>query len=237
MEELLFYAETREGKGTGAARKTRAAGFIPGILYGVGHDSCQIRLEKKSTEKIIRKLESHNVIASLVLKKDGNEEKIRTLLKDVQIQPVKGDVIHLDFYRIRMDKPIRMQVPIHLAGTAPGLEQGGIMEHDLRELEIQALPDRMPDKIEIDVSNMQIGDTVLVRDIRIAEDVEIIDEPEKTIISMLAPKVVKEEVEGEEATGEAETAVKEETAEPEVISQQKAEERRKEKEKDSQSKK
>ncbi len=237
MEELLFHAELREGRGTGAARKTRAAGFIPGILYGAGHDACQIKLERKTTERIIRRLESHNVIASLMLKQNGTEEKIKTLLKDVQMQPIRGEVIHLDFYRIRMDKPIRMQVPIHLKGTAPGLEAGGIMEHELRELEIQALPDRIPETVEIDVSSMQIGDTVLVKDIRLADDVEIIDVPEKTIISLLAPKAVKEEV-AEEETAEAATAeVQEGTAEPEVITQQKAEERRKEKDKESQAKK
>ena len=237
MEELLFYAEVREGRGTGAARKIRAAGFIPGVLYGAAHSPCHIKLEKKTTEKIIRHLESHNVISTLILKHNGAEEKIKTLLKDIQIDPIRADVIHLDFYRIRMDKPIRMRVPIHLKGTAAGLEQGGILEHELRELEIQALPDRMPEQIEIDVSSMNIGDAIFVKDIKLADGLEIIDAPEKTIISLLAPKVVKEEVPEQEAAGEVATEVKEEVAEPEVITQQKVEERRKEKEKESQSKK
>lgn len=196
-----------------------------------------LSLKKKTTEKIIRHLESHNVISTLILKHNGAEEKIKTLLKDIQIDPIRADVIHLDFYRIRMDKPIRMRVPIHLKGTAAGLEQGGILEHELRELEIQALPDRMPEQIEIDVSSMNIGDAIFVKDIKLADGLEIIDAPEKTIISLLAPKVVKEEVPEQEAAGEVATEVKEEVAEPEVITQQKVEERRKEKEKESQSKK
>jgi large subunit ribosomal protein L25 len=234
MEELLFNAEIREGSGTGAARKTRGEGFIPGVLNGAGHKPCQIKLERKSTERIITHLESHNVMASLVLKGSGGEEKIRTVIKEIQMQPIKGNVLHLDFYRIRMDKPIRMQIPIHLTGDAPGLEKGGIMEHELRELEVQALPDRIPEMAEIDVSSMEIGDTFIVSDIKLADDVEIIDLPEKMIISIMAPKVVEEETEEEAAEEEvvAETA-EGETAEPEVISHQKAEERRKEKEKQS----
>lgn len=234
MGELLFKAEKREGRGTGAARKIRAEGFIPGILYGAGHTPCQIKLEKKSTEKIIRHLESHNVMASLLLQQNGSEEKISTVIKDIQMQPIRGDVIHLDFYRIRMDKPIRMQIPIHLKGEAPGLEHGGIMEHELRELEVQALPGSMPEMAEIDISAMEIGDAVLVRDIKLAGDVEIIDAPEQAVISILAPKAAQEEPE-EEAEEEVKEEAAEETAEPEVISHQKAEERRKEKE--SQSKK
>ncbi len=228
MDEILFYAELREETGKGPARQARAAGFIPGVLYGAGHTPCQIKLEKKGVEKIIRHLTSHNIIASLMLKQNGNEEKIKILLKDIQIQPIKNEVIHLDFYRIRMDKPIRMQVPIHLKGEAPGLELGGIMEHDLREIEIQALPDKMPEFIEIDVSSMQIGDSILVDIIKLADDIEILESPEKPIISILAPKVSKDETEEEEEA--AVSSEKVESAEPEVISKQKAEERRKEKE-------
>ncbi|MCK9265948.1 50S ribosomal protein L25 [bacterium] len=229
MEELLFHAQLRENKGTGAARKTRLEGFIPGILYGAGHSPCSIKLERKTTERIIRQLASHNVIASLVIEQNGNEEKIKTMLKDVQIQPIKGNVLHLDFYRIRMDKPIRMQVPIQLNGEAPGLELGGIMEHELREIEIQALPGNMPELIEIDISSMQIGDTVLVKDIQLGDDVEIIDSLDRSIISIMAPRVAKEEEETDEELEEALPEQQEGATEPEVISQQKAEERRKDK--------
>jgi len=227
MEKIQFTAETRDGKGKGAARKLRTSGFIPGVLYGAGHESCLIRVEKKSTENIIRKLESRNVMADLLLKKGkGKPETIKTLVKDIQIDSIRGDVLHMDFYRIRMDQEVRMGVAVHLVGLAPGVEQGGILEQEIRELQVQALPDRIPAMIEVDVSALVIGSSVTVKEIILPEGVSAVEEAEKIVVTVLAPKVEKvEEVAAEE------TAVTEETVtEPEVISEKEAAERRKEKE-------
>lgn len=228
MDKIQFTAETREGTGKGTARKLRAAGFIPGVLYGAGNEPCSIKVEKRSAENIIRKLESHNVMADLILKKGkGKEETIKTMVKDIQADAIKGDVLHLDFYRIRMDQAVRMEVAVHLLGEAPGVEKGGILEQELREIEVQALPDKIPSMIEVDVSKLEIGDAISVKDITLPEGVEVVEEGEKTIVTVLAPKVVKEEeVVAEE--GAAETA--EVPVEPEVISEKEAAERRKEKE-------
>ena len=150
MDKIQFAAETRDGKGKGVARKLRTSGFIPGILYGAGHEPCPIRVEKRGAENIIRKLESRNVMADLLLKEgEGQPDAIKILVKDIQIDAIKGDVLHMDFYRIRMDQQVRMGVAIHLVGLAPGVEQGGILDQEIRELQIQALPDKIPSKIEV----------------------------------------------------------------------------------------
>ncbi len=228
MDKIQFTAEMREGTGKGAARKLRAAGFIPGILYGAGNEPCSIKVEKKSAENIIRKLESHNVMADLILKTEkGKPETIKTLVKDIQIEPIKMDVLHLDFYRIRMDQAVRMEVAVHITGTAPGLEQGGILEQELREIEVQTLPDKIPSSIEVDVSKLGIGDAIAVKDIILPEGVEVIEEGERTIVTILAPKVEKVE---EAAPAEGAVEAAEAPAEPEVISEKEAADRRKEKE-------
>ncbi len=227
MDKIQFAAETRDGKGKGVARKLRTSGFIPGILYGAGHEPCPIRVEKRSAENIIRKLESHNVMADLMLKAGKDKaDTIKTLVKDIQIDALSGDVLHMDFYRIRMDQQVRMGVSVHLVGLAPGVEQGGILDQEIRELQIQALPDKIPSKIEVDISGLSIGSSLTVKDIVLPEGVSAVEEAEKIVVAVLAPKAEKVE---EEAT--AETAAAEAgAAEPEVISEKEATERRREKE-------
>lgn len=228
MEKIQFTAETREETGKGAARRLRSSGFIPGILYGAGTEPCSIKVEKKSAENIIRKLESHNVMADLILQRGENKtETIKTLVKDIQADAIRGDVLHLDFYRIRMDEAIRMEVPIHITGTAPGLEKGGILEQELREIVVQALPDKIPSSIVVDVSKLDIGDAIVVKDISLPEGIEVVEAGERTIVTILAPKVEKVE---EAAPVEGAVEAAEAPVEPEVISEKEAAERRKEKE-------
>ncbi len=228
MDKIVFTAETREDTGKGAARKLRAAGFIPCVLYGAGQEPCSIKIEKRSAENIIRKLESHNVMVDLILNRGGKEEMIKTMLKDVQIEPIKLDVLHLDFYRIRMDKQVRMEVAVHLEGEAPGVEKGGILEQEIREIEVQALPDRIPSMIVVDVSKLDIGDSITLQDIVLPEGVETVEDKEKIVVTVLAPKAVEEEKPAEGEEGVEKTA--ETVTEPEVISEKEAAERRKEKE-------
>jgi len=225
MDKIRFNAEERDGKGKGVSRKLRSSGFIPAVLYGPGYESAQLKVEKKGAEDIIRKLESHNVMADVVIKKGKKKETVKILLKDIHIDPIRGDILHLDFYRIRMDHTVRMEVVIHLIGEAPGIEKRGILKQELRELQVQALPDKIPSMVEVDISQLDIGDAILVKDITLPEGISIVDDPEKVVVTMLAPRV--EKVEAEE--GEVEAAA-EVSTEPEVISQKETEERRKEKE-------
>ncbi len=216
MKKIEFIGRLREKTGKGGARQTRREGFIPAVLYGPGYEPLPIKVERKSTEKIINQLHAHNVMGDLKIS-DGKEEKIKVILKDIQFDEITGEILHLDFYRVRMDKPVVMEVPINLVGESPGVKKGGILEHELREIEIEVLPANIPEKIDIDISNLDIGDSLLVKDIEVGEGIKILEDEEKVVISILAPKVVEEEEKEEEVE-----------AEPEVISEEKAEERRKE---------
>ena len=223
MEKIEFTAEIREGKGKKITRKLRQNDYIPAILYGYGIEPLLLKLKRKGTERIIRHLESHNVMGNLLIEKNGKKEKVKVVLKEVQVDPVKERILHLDFYQIRMDKPISLTVPLHFTGEAPGIEKGGILDEEMREVTIECLPKDVPEFIKVDISSLDIGETLLVKDIKTDEKIKIIEDEDKVVVSILAPKAV--EVEEEEEKEEEE--VKEE---PEVITEEKAEERRKEKE-------
>lgn len=219
MEKIVFFAEEREGIGKGFARKLRAAGYIPAILYGPDIEPLPIKLEKKDVERIIRLLSSHNVMAEMKLKINDKEEKFSVILKDIQTDPIKDEIIHLDFYKLSGDRTIVMEVPIIIKGKSIGESKGGILEQELREVKIEGLPNKIPEAIEIDVSQLDFDHAILVKDIKLPEGLKIVEDKEKVVVTVLQPKEIVEEVKPEQVT-----------AEPEVITHEKVEERRREKE-------
>jgi large subunit ribosomal protein L25 len=208
MKKIIFTAEIREGKGKGVARKLRAKGYIPGILYGTDIEPVLIKLNKKLNEKILKHITTHNIIAEIKLKKNGEEETFSAVLKDIQREPIKDEIIHVDFYKLSMDKPVIMDVPILLKGKSKGEEKGGILEQELREIKVEGYLKDIPEVIEVDIENLDFGHAILVKDIKLSSSIKILEEPEK----------VEEE------------KVEELAEEPKVITQEKVEERRKEKE-------
>jgi len=224
MAKIEFTAEIREGKGKKITRKLRKNDYIPAILYGYGIEPLLLKLKRKETERIIRHLESHNVMGDLLIEKNGKKEKVKVVLKEVQVDPLKERILHLDFYQIRMDKPITLTVPLHFTGEAQGIEKGGILDEEMREIMIECLPKDVPEFIKVDISSLDIGDSLLVKDIKTDEKIKILEDEDKVVVSILAPKAVEvEEVEEEKEEEEVQE-------EPEVITEEKAEERRKEKE-------
>ncbi len=219
MKKIVFTAEVRDGKGKGVARKIRNKGYIPGVLYGPEINPVLIKLEKKSTEKIIKNLSSHNVMAEMKLKKNGDKEKFPVILKDIQTDPIKDEILHLDFYKLSSDKFVIMEVPVIIKGKSIGEEKGGILEQELREIKVEALPEDLPELIEVDVSHLDFGHAILVKDINVSPKVKIIEDENRVVVTVLKPKEAVEEVKVEEAIEE-----------PTVITQEKVEERRKEKE-------
>ncbi|MCM8766568.1 MAG: 50S ribosomal protein L25 [Candidatus Omnitrophica bacterium] len=220
MEKIVFIAEVREGKGKGFARKLRSKGYIPGILYGPDIDPIPLKLEKKTNEKIIFHLTSHNIIAEMKLKKNGDEQTIQVVLKDIQTDPIKDEIIHLDFYKLSSERPVILEIPVVIKGKSIGEEKGGILEQELREIKLEGLPGNIPEKIEIDIKNLDFGHAILVKDIKVPDGVKILEDEKKVVVTVLRPKEgIAEEVKVEEIQEE-----------PKVISQEKVEERRKEKE-------
>jgi large subunit ribosomal protein L25 len=208
MSEQELKAAKREITGKANIRRLRKTGFIPCTIYGAEDKSVSLSINRKEVEKLLSG--AHSVIKIVI---DGNEEQC--VIKEIQHHPVKGDVIHLDLQRIRAGQEIQLSVPIKFIGEAPGVKMGGVFQTIKSELDISTLPKYLPDEIIIDISTMEIGDSMHVSDLKL-ENITIHDEQDSSICSLILPKKV-DEVVSEEEEGE-ELEIDEEEAEPEVIS-------------------
>jgi large subunit ribosomal protein L25 len=186
--------EVREQSGKGVARKLRAAGRIPAVLYGQGHEPVALALEPRGLEKLLH-AEGHNALFDLA---GAEAVQGRTVLvKDLQRHPVRGDLMHADLFEIDARKTITISVGIHLVGTPVGVSiDGGLVDHSLREVELDCLPRAIPESIDVDISQMHLGDTLHVSDLPLPEGVEMRTAAELGVVSIVAPRV--EEAAGEE---------------------------------------
>ncbi len=212
MSESVLQATIREGIGKANARRLRRSGYVPGTLYGVEKECVALSIHKKELEKLLS--ETHSVIN---VKIDGSEHK--SVFKEIQFHPVKGDVIHVDLQRIKAGQEISVSVPLKFVGEAPGVKMGGLFQTIKSDLDISTLPKYLPNEIEIDISSLEIGDSIHVDDLKL-EHITFDLDPEELICSVILPKKVEEPEEVEEAFEEA----GEEAEEPEVISQKSKEE-------------
>ncbi len=222
MEDIRLSAEKRQTTGKGDARKTRVEGFLPGILYGPETEAISISLQTRELEALLRKHGSTNMLINLDLADDKNGER-KVLIRELQRDPIVGSLKHVDLYQVSMSKKITMSIKIHLTGMPEGVKLGGILQHIIRDLEISCLPGDIPGAVEVDVSAMNIGDSIHVGHIEL-ENVEVLTNPNRTIVTVVPPTVIKEptavaaegeavEGEGEAAEGEGEESKKEEAAE------------------------
>lgn len=216
MKEIELRAKPREESGKEYAKKLRRNGFVPAVLYGPETKTLALKVETKSFLSLLRGGLGENVIITLLLD-DKKDSQRKVLVREVQRDPVTGAILHLDFHQISLTKKLTIQVPIHLVGTPVGVDDGGILQHALRDLEIECLPTAIPEKIEVDVSHLKIGDSVHVGDIKV-ENAEILSDSKSSIVSVVPPTVFKEP--------EVAAPVAEE--EPEVIGEKEGEEEKKE---------
>ncbi|UCD95461.1 MAG: 50S ribosomal protein L25 [Candidatus Zixiibacteriota bacterium] len=204
MEEIRLSAEKREATGKGASRKIRVTGSIPGVLYGPDTKPVQISLDTKELAALLRRPGSSGKLINLNL---GAEKRTRkVVIRELQRDPVTGDYEHVDLYQVSMKKKLNMTARVHLMGTPEGVKLGGIMQHVIREIDIACLPSNIPDRIELDVSHLVIGDSIHVSDLTV-DNVDILTNPKRTIVTVVPPTVIKveePEVAAEEAEVEAE---------------------------------
>ncbi len=230
MKELVLDAAKRTGTGKSHTRKMRAQDQIPGIVYGLDKSPEMVTVGGRELIKMIHTAGTENIL--LDIKIGRSKEKV--LLKEIQFHPVTERMLHLDFQRIDMTKPIQVSVPLHFEGKSEGVKEGGVMEVLRRDVEVSCLPADIPSYISVNVEALTIGDSLHVSDI-VVEKVEILTELDRTIVVVAPPTVVKvataaeEGVEGEEGEAaegaEGEAAEGEgESAEPEVITEKKKEE-------------
>jgi len=211
-KQVKLKAEPRMDSGRSAVRKLRARGLIPAIVYG-GNDKPQaLQVATREINAMMSHASGENVLVELEI---AGESATRTaLVQEVQHSPVGGDIRHVDFHAISMDQKIQAEVPLEPTGTSVGVKTfGGLLEQSLRALAIECLPGDLPDRITVDVSNLNIGDSIHVRDIQIPPGVTAKAQPDLTAFSVVAPVV--EEV----AAPGAEVAA----AGPEVITEKKEE--------------
>jgi len=205
MQQILLDAKVRNETGTGTSRRLRRQGRVPAIVYGRKENPLTLEVIEKEFAKVVGLATGQNAIISLNLDKDGSE--ILALVKDVQYHPVTDKLLHVDFYRISLQDKITVSVTVVVTGESLGVKKGGILEHILWEVEVECLPTQIPDRIEVDITTLNIGDTVHVKDLKLGEGINILTEGEQTILSVVPPTVVKE---GEEV-------VEEKGSEPERI--------------------
>ncbi len=207
MEKVNLTAEVRAEFGKGDAKRLRASGLIPAILYGQNMEPIALSVHALDLRKVISTETRESVLIELNVEAGEETQTRNAMLKELQTHPVKGDHIHADFYAIAMDEKIVMPVSIRFIGKAKGVESGGILRQVKREIEIRALPSLIPSHIEVDVSDLEIGHVIHVEDIELEEGVEILDSSDLTLVTVLTPTVVKEEEEvalEEEEIGEEE---------------------------------
>jgi large subunit ribosomal protein L25 len=234
MKEVTIEAKSRPGSGKGVARKMRANGKIPGVVYGKGEAPLAIEIDHNHFHTVMRTVTSENLLVDLAI--DGAQSNKKAIIRDMQRDPVSGKLLHIDFQHISLTEKIRVQVPVVLEGVPDGVKNfGGIVNWMVRDLEVSCLPTDIPDKFVLDITPLKIHESLHVKNI-VAENVEILESPEETIVSVVPPTIIKEAApvaaEGEAAAAVAAAAPAEEgEAEPEVISEKKAEERKAEREK------
>ncbi len=216
MEQVVLTAYPRDGRGKEIARKLRAQGLIPVVLYG-GKDknsNLSLSINYKDALKILKSEMGMGTISQLDL--EGVEEKrVRNVIfRDVQLHPVKHNILHIDLYEVSMDKSLQVEVPIELTGQPVGVkEQGGILEHSLRSLNIECLPGQIPGHIEVDVSELNLGKSIHVAELQLPEGVKTLDNPEQVVVSVVEPAKIEEVTVEEAVEGEAAEAAEEGAAE------------------------
>jgi large subunit ribosomal protein L25 len=213
-------AEAREATGKGIARRLRAAGRIPAVVYGRGVESKAISVDPNGLQRL---LQSGGAGMNTLIELSMDGETRTVLVKELQRDPVRGRPLHSDFYLVELDKTVEVSVPIRLLGRPEGVELGGILDQPLREIELECLPRAIPESVDLDVSGLEVGDSIHVRDLELPEGVSVRTDVNLAVASVITPVVVEEPVaeealaEGEEALAEGEEAeaVQAESAETE----------------------
>lgn len=209
MAQLTLNARARDVRGKSAARKLRQKNQIPAVFYGPRVQPLPLTVDVPDLQKVLRQTSSENIILELQIQADSGMDNHTVILKELQVDPLKPVYYHADFYEIPMDKELSFQIALHLVNTPVGAVKGGILEQVLRELTVFCLPTKLVERIDVDVSGLDMGDSLHVRDIRLPEGIRTTQDPNQTVALVAAP-VVKETKAEEEATeGEGEAAGKE----------------------------
>lgn len=193
----------------------RTEGKVPGTYYGKKIDPVTIFVDDDELREAMHTGAGSNVMVDLIIDDPALKGKQTVMIKDLQKNPITGQLLHVDFVKVSMSEEIHATIPVTVAGEAAGVKVGGVLQHPTRELNVKCLPGNMPEHYEIDVTALEIGDSIHVKDLTAVEGVEILNDPDEILVSIVPPAKEEEVVAAEEA---------EAPAEPEVIGEKKAEE-------------
>lgn len=209
MGDVTFAVEARNERGKGSARRLRQRGMAPGVVYGGGRSATSIAFDVAAFERLLET--SHGGVNTLIdLAGDSAVDGLTVIAKELQREPVRGQITHVDFFEVDLKAKIEVAVPIHLVGNAAGVVLGGVLDQQQREVVLLCMPDAIPDDIEVDVSAMELGDSLHVRDLPVPEGVEFHTDDSLTVATVLIPRGLKEgEGEGAVSEGEGEAAATE----------------------------
>lgn len=193
MDRPVLRAETREMKKKGGARKLRAQDQIPAIFYGPRTQTIPLAVNSRELYKALHTEAGENVLIELDIQNAEQANRRVVMLKDIQIDPLKSRILHADFYEVSMDELVTVEIPVHLVGKPEGVKVGGILEQVRRTIEIECLPGDIPRSIEVDVSDLKIGDSIHVEEVKL-EKGKILLDPSLPIVTVVPPAVEEKEV-------------------------------------------
>lgn len=212
MEIFDLKTTQRNTFGKGSARALRREGLIPAVLYGPKRDSVPLTISPLDLDKIYKDSGTERVILSLKID-NGGTQNVTVVVKEVQAAPVTGQYLHIDFYEISLNEEIVVNVPVEVTGRSKGVERGGFLQVVRHQLEISCIPTDMPDKIEVDVTNLDIGDSIHIGDLDLVGDkVRVLADTGLTVVTVVPPTVEEEEVPEEELEEAEETPAEENEA-------------------------
>jgi large subunit ribosomal protein L25 len=206
-------AKARDGQGKGDNRKLRQTGYVPAVIYGHGEKTRSVAVNAHELELLFARVHVENTIIDLNV--EGDKKAIRTLVREVQKHPARGEIVHVDFYQVHAGERVHIQIPLNFVGTPVGVRNGGILQHTMDELDVRVSSDNIPSSIEVDVANMEIGDSMHVSDLKIPDGIEVLDTGDRSVCSVSPPQSGITEVAPVEAVA---------TSEPEVIRRKKEDE-------------
>jgi large subunit ribosomal protein L25 len=192
-ERVKLEALERESAGSSAAARLRREGFIPGVLYGRGKTPHAIAVPERELRTVLSGPHGRHAILDVVLQ--GQKTSLASILKDYQVDPIRGRITHFDLHEVRLDEAITAQVAIELVGESPGVKEGGVLSALVREVNVEALPLEIPDRLVLDIGSSEIGTTLRVSDLVAPEGSKILDDPDTVVVTVAAPRAeIEEEV-------------------------------------------
>ena len=189
-ERVKLTVQERESRGSAASRRLRERGMVPGVLYGNGGNAHAFCIEERELRRALTGDHGLHAILDVVL--EGQQRAHHAVLKEYQLDPTRARLLHIDLQEVRLDQAIHAQVVVELVGESEGVKEGGVLSQVAREVNVEALPMEVPDRLELDVSSMVIGDALRVADLRIPQGVKLLDDEETVLATVTPPTKIEE---------------------------------------------